>query len=54
MPYTSEYYTVLTDHIKHPKKYQARRLRDAVPEEKEDIFTDDLIDVFEKMLTPDP
>jgi serine/threonine protein kinase len=29
-------------------------LRDAVPEEREDFFTDDLIDVFEKMLVVDP
>lgn len=44
----------MIDHIKHPKKYQPRSLRDAVPQEREDFFNDDLIDIFERMLTPDP
>ncbi len=54
LPFTAEYYQLLHDHIQDPTLYKPRDLRDAVPEEREDFFTDDLIDVFEKMLIVDP
>lgn len=34
LSYLDDYYNLLIDHIKHPKKYQARSIRDAIPQER--------------------
>lgn len=49
-----EYYELVEDHKKHPKKYSGKSLKGLVPPEKKEVFTDDLIEIFERMLTPDP
>ncbi len=54
LPFTAEYFDLLYEHVKDPTLYKPRDLREAVPEDREEFFTDDLIDVFEKMLIVDP
>jgi len=44
----------LEDYAVNPGQYKPRDLRRLIKEDKKEFFTDDLIDVFKRMLNPDP
>ena len=52
---TFDYYEMISYHIKNPNKYPPIvKLRELIPSDREYVFTDSLMDVFERMLNPDP
>lgn len=45
---------MLEDYEKRPKKYRPKSVKKLIPEAKREFFTEQLIDIFDRMFVADP